>query len=671
MLNDKELSILNCLYLWKRPTKIEELASFHKLSPRSIRSYVTRINNDLKFECIALQKGEFHLTDMEFLADYFQNYQVSNYSGAVLVLFMGHKLALENKINLSHFVIDFEVSRTTAKNYLNQVKEQLEEYHLKLDHSSGITLLGKESDKRQMILNLFLQLPQRERIELQLISPLFLPWEEVVSTEVLELFLEKMFSLLDYHVSEHSKAILLCSLRIMLYRLSQDFPLTEIFNKGFLEKSSEYQQTKELFTWLEEETKIPIPLTEALEIINKVMGLHYSNSKEGENLNWFEYDLFISKMIRRFSKACAYNLVGDFQLYESLLNHIKPAMYRIAHQIKLQKFDVDYIRNHSPEEFALTTEILTQLHFFPQDAKGFQDEIALICVYFKQALQRQKEEERKNILLVSNYGYGSSRMMMEKIRQQYHVGEMAWVPSQELKNMDKRNFHLVISTDAKLEIADSIPLLQISPFFHQEDRQLLSAHLFPREPEEMSLSRLLDIIEKNCEIKDDTQLKEDLRKEFSLLDDTEEERGILDFMTEDMILLEDSSKTIQEVLGKTGKLLEAQGCTQSTYTQNMVESFDNYGIYMMIDENVAIPHTKNTGNVEKTGFTFLRLAQPIAFEDRELSMFFTFCTRNNKEHLEALILIADIIKDPVAKKSMETLESPKEILAFLAKKEKK
>lgn len=668
MLNDKELTVLNSLYQWNRPVQIQELATAHKLSDRSIRSYIARINKDFKFECVSLHKGFYTIENREFLHDFFQNYQVSNYSGQALTELMLHKLLLNNKINLSHFVIEYEVSRSTAKNYLNAVKEQLEQYQLKLDHSAGITLLGKESDKRQMILNLYLQVEKRQRVERELLSPLFEDYETLVEERILQEFLDNMLSVLDYQLSTHSHKILLCYLKIMLSRMNQDFLHEDIMNKTFLEQSSEYQKTLSLFQDLESAIdKQSIPLNECLEVINKVMGLHYSNNKEEEHHNWFEYDLFISKMIRRFSKACGYNLVGDFQLYENLLNHIKPSMYRIAHKIELHQFDKDYIIEQ--EEYSLTEKILQALHFFPQDPSHYVGEIALICIYFKQALEKQKTQVKQNILLISNYGYGSSRVMMEKIKEYYHIGEMTWIPSQEALHIDKQLYHLLISTDSKIQQDPLLPVVNISPFLQPEDRQKLSLYLSPKEPEKVLLSQLLPIIEAHGKIEETDSLKESLCQQFGFIDDTEKKQGILDFMTEESILLDYPAQAVWEVLETSGKLLEKQGYTDPSYTSHLIESFENYGVYMMIDTDVAIPHTKNSGNVHKTGFTFIRLSEPLDFADHQLSMFFTFCTRNNKEHLEALILIADIIKDEETKKSMETLATAKEILEFLANNE--
>ncbi len=45
----------------------------------------------------------------------------------------------------------------------------------------------------------------------------------------------------------------------------------------------------------------------------------------------------------------------------------------------------------------------------------------------------------------------------------------------------------------------------------------------------------------------------------------------------------------------------------------MLYSFENYGSYMIIDDDIAIPHAKNEGTVRKTGITLLILKKPVEF----------------------------------------------------------
>lgn len=671
MLNEKELSLLSHFaQLTQKEIHLEDLAKQHKLSTRSIRLYVNKINQTLGKDCISLKKGVYQVTEQNLLQEFLEHHQVTHYSAPVLVSFLLHKLVLEDGINLSHFVTEFEISRTTAKNYLNQTKETLELYHLSLDHSGKIMLLGKEFDKRRLLLNLLLEFHRKDEREAQLIRPLLKDFEQLEIAGILAHYLEAMLLRLNYTLSEHSNQILLNDMLITIYRNKRGHCLQEIENKIFLKNSQEYQNTKDLFAQLEEALDMRFPQEEALEVVNKIMGLHYSTDKESEHHNWFEYDLFISKLIRRFSKGYGVNLVGDFRLYEQLLNHIKPAMYRIAHHIKLHQFDSQAIVDLSQKEYDLTRDVLQQLHFFPYDCdvKAYQDEISLICVYFKQAIHEFHSNTEKNVLFVSNYGYGSGTMLMEKLRSHFQVAQIEWIQSYDLARLEESNYHLIITTERNLNHPSSLsllPVVEISPFFQDADRGKLAEFLSHKESVKLSISQLMEVILQHQG--DSALLEENLLSNFSqfLEDDRKKTGSISQFLEESCILLDVEGETMEEVLQIAGGLLVKQGYILPSYVETLVESFENYGVYMMIEEDVAIPHTKNTGNVLKTGFSFVRLRQPIEFADHSLSMFFTFCTVNNKEHLEALIRIADTVKQEGLKQSMKKLSTPQELLTLL------
>lgn len=672
MLSEKEWSVLQYLFQLRRPIHLEELATHFKCSARSIRGYIVHINDALKSPCISLHKGTYQVEDGDTIADFLQeSHEI--FSAPVLTSYMLYKIALEDGINLSHFVNKFQVSRTTAKNYLNKVKLQLHQYQLDLEHSGAITLLGQESQKRRLLLNLLLQLQSKSKRELQVITPLLHDFENVELTATLVNFLEDVLLTLDYTLSEHSHHVLINYMLLSLYRQKHHHPLTTIENKSFLEQSKEYQVIAPFFSSLEQNGHILFPLEEKLEVVNKIMGLHYSKNKEWEHHNWFEYDLFISRLIRRFAELSGAHVVGDFYLYESLLNHIKPAIYRMANGISNPPFDVAYIKKHSQREYQITVTLLQEFHVIlndPEEVESVEDEIALICVYFKQAVEKWKEEREKDVLLVCNYGYGSSRMVMENLRRYFQIRTLKWVPSYDLQAVAVSQFHLVIST----ETVDTphVPLVEITPFFTVEDRMKLGQYLSVRELSKVQGERIMKVIENHCIIDHKEGLIRDLQEELGEMWSytLEKEPSILDFMSEDTILLDVDCDSIQEALHCSGKLLEEQGAILSTYTHDLVTSFENYGLYMMLDEHCAIPHTKNKNNVLKTGFSFLRLKEPIAFEGHLLSMLFTFCTVNNQEHLKALVLIADVMKEEGLRQALETLETPQEILSFLAGLEK-
>ena len=52
--------------------------------------------------------------------------------------------------------------------------------------------------------------------------------------------------------------------------------------------------------------------------------------------NWIRSEIFIEKFIRDVSSQLKYNLTKDTILFNGLLNHLKPAVYRIKNKINLR-----------------------------------------------------------------------------------------------------------------------------------------------------------------------------------------------------------------------------------------------------------------------------------------------------------------------------------------------
>lgn len=672
MLNDKDIKVLNSLFNFKQTTSVSELAKANGLSERSIRNYIDRINENFNFECIELKKGYYTITDTDSVEEFLLNFNVSCYSATALTNYMIYKIALDGKINLSHFASEFEISRTTAKNYLNSVKDYMLEYHLKVENvvKEGIILQGRESDIRRMILNLILNISSLDSIEKRLISPIIKQYFDEIYKISIKLFIKDLSSQLNLSLSDHSYRTLLTYFLIVINRVHQGIYVKSSLNRGFIENCKEYKEITPLLSVFTTTLGINLDIDEIIEIVNIIIGVTYSDNREGSYDNWFEYDLFISKLIRNFSAECGQNLVSDFELYDNLLNHIKPAMYRITNKIKLDKFDYSYIIEKSRFEYDITKKILLELHFFPKsdDLDAYADEISLICLYFKLALDKLVKYNVKNVLVVCTYGYGTSKIIMQKIKQIYHVADIECIPHYELKYTNLVHFDLIITTLNDLELEENIPVLQVNPILDVNDHKEISQYLTPKHGEKINLSSLLDIISVNCKIENEQELKTQLLSNFSniITNDIAEKTGILKYLPTSNILLNFEATNITQVIEKAGDILHKNRFTDVTYKQNLINSFENYGAYMLLDEQTAIPHTKTQNNVFKTGFTFIRLKTPVEFNGCSVSLFFTFCSQNNKEHLDSLMLISNLIKSTEHKNTLKMLSTPAQVVEFLS-----
>lgn len=99
------------------------------------------------------------------------------------------------------------------------------------------------------------------------------------------------------------------------------------------------------------------------------------------------------------------------------------------------------------------------------------------------------------------------------------------------------------------------------------------------------------------------------------------------------------------------KLIEHKFIT-TEYAEEIVKSINNFGPYIVILPQVAIPHADSRASgVLGTGISFTKFQNEITFYDEELKeekkarLFFTLAAKNSEEHLENIVKLTDLLQD--------------------------
>lgn len=98
--------------------------------------------------------------------------------------------------------------------------------------------------------------------------------------------------------------------------------------------------------------------------------------------------------------------------------------------------------------------------------------------------------------------------------------------------------------------------------------------------------------------------------------------------------------------------LESSGLITDQYVQEIIESVEEHGPYIVIVPQVAMPHAQATSEgVLGTGISFTKFPKPVAFydeeydEDRPATLFFTLAAKNPDEHLENITKLMELLSD--------------------------
>lgn len=93
--------------------------------------------------------------------------------------------------------------------------------------------------------------------------------------------------------------------------------------------------------------------------------------------------------------------------------------------------------------------------------------------------------------------------------------------------------------------------------------------------------------------------------------------------------------------------LEADGSVTVDYKEEIIRTVEQYGPYIIIMPNIAIPHAqKCTDSVKRTTVSFMKLKNPVCFaggeqEENYVQNFFTLACCDEETHIENL---ANLVK---------------------------
>ena len=111
--------------------------------------------------------------------------------------------------------------------------------------------------------------------------------------------------------------------------------------------------------------------------------------------------------------------------------------------------------------------------------------------------------------------------------------------------------------------------------------------------------------------------------------------------------------------------LERNGYVEPRYKEEIIGNLERLGPYIVIAENIALPHARPEQGAIKTQLGVTLFREPVQFEGKETSarLFVTLAAQDSNSHLEALVTISELLDQPekvaqiLSAKDAETLYS--------------
>lgn len=134
------------------------------------------------------------------------------------------------------------------------------------------------------------------------------------------------------------------------------------------------------------------------------------------------------------------------------------------------------------------------------------------------------------------------------------------------------------------------------------------------------------------------------------------------------ILLDADAADWREAIRRSGELLVSTGATDPAYTEAMIRTVEEHGPYIVIAPGFALAHSRPDESVHRTGMSFVRLAEPIAFGNAAndpVKLVMALAAADSSAHREALAALAGVLADPARRSLLDAARTREDVLAAL------
>ena len=383
-------------------------------------------------------------------------------------------LMQEEAFKIQALANELGVSNATLTTYLEELTEWLGPFNVTITRKRGVgvDLIGSESAKRKALASYFLLFFYEELIEslfllenhkyTQELILHYFPPEYMV---VVDRLVNTIFNRNQQRLADNDYIGLIVHIGITMQRLDASFYLEE--EAGSINNlNNEYNLIKEIGAELQKAFSITFMEQDMIYLAVVLKG------SKLQAVNVIPYDsLVLSKMVKSLiqnvSTQLHIDLTDDFSLYQGLIAHMEPSLYRIKQQMGLFNPLKEEIKQKYPFLFLAVKNSVEKL--FTDIDPIPEDEVAFIVLHFGSALVMREEKLSIHALVVCPTGIGTSKMLASRIKKEIisidHIDIKSIKEVQDQTHL--KDYDLIIST-VKLPFLSSGYLL-VSPLLTEEN----------------------------------------------------------------------------------------------------------------------------------------------------------------------------------------------------------
>lgn len=550
------------------------------------------------------------------------------------------------------------VSRNTISNDLKVSAQYLENYNLEITYNriDGYKLSGDERNLRNMVYNLSLQL-----IHLYDHISYFYTLTNF-DVEKVEEQLKALEDDYDIHFSDEGFKALIYNIALNIIRIR---------NKNYLESDFNVIVPERMVNAYEYFDLMEIPSQEkkwiSLQIlVSNVIVDNRKVSDEGLKLK-------IKEFLENFERVSYLNINKSEEFIDRLETHIRPVIYRIQLGIS----DENTEEPLGLENYTYLNE-LVKLSLYPIEEYIGEEipqiEINYITLYIGSEMLRQGINlvNHKKALIVCSSGFATSKMLFYSLKEIFpnftFIGSLSFRQFEAFTG----DYDLVFST---VPIQSKAPVYIVNPIMNYDEKRKLyervSKKMYTFNLPVIDVDRIIELVEKNAENIDVTNLRIELKRELSSNHRYSEvseamQNGLDYYLPKEHIQILGQIDTIDEAISYACNPLVDRKIVKHDYIDELIELMGYAHPYLFIKDQIVIPHV-DSENVLSDGFSLLILKKPLNVFDKNIKVVLPIAIHDSTNHFKAIRQLYTLFENDELLNEVYESNSEAEIFEIISK----
>lgn len=655
-MSDRSLDILQQL-IKKRSIQEAALSKMFDLSARQLSYSIEAINEKLlenRLPIIEKRHGYYHVRNeaAEYLTiqQSIQDIIFSKEDRVYVLLIM--ILTRTEELSLDHFCIELQISKNTALADIKKAKELVAKQQLKIEFSrkNGYVVSGSEWNKRSMLFQAITRIYKfyGEKVIEELLegSNKYL---EQVKNDVLKI--EKYIGVKYTDEDFYPLIYFITALFIRIER-GQLIDASRISERGEIENTKEYQSLSYIttdFPELPEDEKIFI----ALQLLS-------SNVRNKGMVSEKELPLLANSLwefLIEFETNTFLVLSDKKDLLKKLLNHFKPAYYRIKYDLSNENVLYDKIRSEYKVLHDFVRQSIGPLEEF-FETEIADEEIAYITLFIGGHLigndHNDLEEKIVKAVILCPNGISMSKLIEKKLKEIFP--EFLFYPTNSVR--EYKTFvlpHDIVFSTVPVESEKRVYLISeiLSKGEQLRLRQDVIKDLYRLDFSGIRATDILNVVKQYVTV--------DKNGEGAILEALDslllgEQRGANDdelisknelaqVIKQENILFIDEELSWEAILRQASQCLINQQIISADYTTTLLTEYRDQPAYIMLRQRIVLPHLDPTLIEQKLGVCMVILKQGIEYQGKKIHVVTLLTTPDKTSHLTILYHINRMAKD--------------------------